>query len=131
MHCRRAKATHEKHGGASSMMRDVKWRARRLCLLAMILVLVCPGWQPALAQVDGCPEPNDAPDVACTLMDGAVVQSRLEQPADRDVYRIVVEPGTDQIAVDLSELPADYDLYLTDSNNQLLGESVQEGTAPE
>jgi hypothetical protein len=31
----------------------------------------------------------------------------------------------------LSDLPADYDLYLTDEGGSVLGESVTDGTAPE
>lgn len=105
----------------------------RLATLGCALILVgsLAVARAVVAQVDGCPEPNDDPATACPLASGAVVQSVIDRPGDVDMYRLVVGGGGGQVALDLTELPADYDLYLIDSGGGVLGQSVHEGTAPE
>lgn len=83
------------------------------------------------AQTDACPEPNDDAVRACRLGGGVVIQSFIERPGDVDGYRFVVGDEGAQVSLDLTDLPADYDLYLADPYGGLYGQSVQEGTASE
>jgi bacillolysin len=78
-----------------------------------------------------CVEPNDQPDDACTLMDGMSVAGFLRAPGDLRAYRFDVTAPEAHVLASLTNLPADYDLYLADASGDVLGESVQEGTVPE
>lgn len=94
-------------------------------LVAAVLVAPAVG-----AQAAGCPEPNDEPSMACPLANGAAIESFIERPGDIDSYSFVLgAPGSVQL--DLTSLPADYDLYLVDAGGEVIGRSVQEGTASE
>lgn len=105
--------------------------AWRIVMAALVVALLSPGWRPVLAQDDGCPEPNDDIATACPFAEGVVVRSTLSAPSDVDMFRITVGAGIDEIRVELFDLPADYDLYLTDARGRVLGQSVHEGTAAE
>lgn len=97
-------------------------------LLAAQVVLVPP--TVGLAQDTSCPEPNDDVASACPIPANATVRGVIDRPEDRDVYRVVVEtPG--RFLIDLTDLPADYDLYAIDAVGGVLGQSVHEGTAAE
>jgi hypothetical protein len=78
-----------------------------------------------------CVEPNNQPDDACTLLDGMTVAGFLRSPGDLRAYHFDVTASEAHVLASLTDLPADYDLYLADANGDLLGESVQEGTVPE
>ncbi|MFN8637195.1 MAG: hypothetical protein U0893_25380 [Chloroflexota bacterium] len=107
-------------------------RLRLLVALVLVMALSLPDWRPGLAQdADPCPEPNDDIATACPLPEGVVIRSTLSQPSDRDVFRIVADPGVELIGVELFDLPADYDLYLSDARGRVLGQSVHEGTTSE
>ena len=113
------------------MWPDALQSARWLMALAVaVSVTVVAPWS-VVAQDGGiCPEPNDDPSAACTLASGTTVQSFIERPGDIDVYRVVAS-GAGRIQVDLTDLPADYDLYLADASGGVIGQSAHEGTAPE
>lgn len=98
--------------------------------LGVMLMASIPRVPEIAAQGDGCPEPNDDPATACPLTSGSDVQSVIDRPGDVDTYKLIVYGGG-QVSLDLTGLPADYDLYLVDANGGVLGQSVHEGTAPE
>ncbi len=103
----------------------------RLLVLALVLALLCPDWRPAVAQSDPCPEPNDDLASACPIGNGETVHGSLQQAGGRAVYRVVANAAPSVVRIELSDLAADFDLYLVDPSNQLLRESVQEGSVPE
>lgn len=104
-------------------------------LLILILALgpvLTPGpWQVAFAQGDVCSEPNDHPSTACSSPAGAGTRSLIDRPGDVDAYRVEIVEDRSQVQIDLTELPADYDLYLADAFGGVYGQSVQDGTASE
>jgi hypothetical protein len=84
--------------------------------------------EPAAAPV--CLQPGDRPSNACPIADGATVTGFILGSGSTTAYRFdVPAPDTDVVA-QLSDLPADYDLYLADATNALVGQSVLEGTTP-
>ena len=104
-----------------------RWRSVCAVVIAVCLSTVSLVPNRLLAQADACPEPNDDPASACSLANEAAVQSFIEQPGDLDVYRVDVAcPG--RIQLDLTDLPADYDLYLADASGGVIGQSAHEGT---
>jgi hypothetical protein len=84
-----------------------------------------------VAQGDVCAEPNDNPATACPLAPGVDSRATIDRPGDADAYRVEVGEDGAQVQIDLTELPADYDLYLADAFGGVYGQSVQEGTASE
>jgi hypothetical protein len=77
-----------------------------------------------------CLQPGDRPSNACPIADGATVTGFILDSGSTTAYRFdVPAPDTDVVA-QLSDLPADYDLYLADATNALIGQSVLEGTTP-
>jgi len=94
-----------------------------------------PDTQAALPSLDvaapACVEPNDTPDSACALVDGMSLPGFLSAPNDTRAYRVVSTAPQARLLADLTDLPADYDLYLADPSGGLLAQSVQEGTVPE
>lgn len=81
-----------------------------------LVVLLAGLPQPGFAQGRGCSEPNDDPSTACPLANGAAVESFVERPGDIDTYSFVLgTPGS--VQVDLTSLPADYDLYAARLDN--------------
>jgi hypothetical protein len=95
--------------------------------LLLALAFQLAAFLPVIAQ--DCPEePGETP---CTLADGSVVRGYLRRPGAVNVYRFeVAAPATTALVV-LSELPADYDLYLTDEAGQVIAQSVNDGVYPE
>jgi hypothetical protein len=86
---------------------------------------------PGTAHADVCLEPNDGPENACYLPNGAVIQGSIDWEGDVDAYKIEVAVAGTRVRVELTDLPADYDLYLIAANGDVLGQSVKEGTEPE
>jgi hypothetical protein len=74
-------------------------------------------------------EPNDTFDTAAFIWPGAL-QGLICPSSDVDFFQFSAGQG-DIITVDLSTLPADYDLRLWNPDGTLLGQSVQAGTTPE
>jgi hypothetical protein len=78
-----------------------------------------------------CVGPAPDPATACPLRPDVPVAGFLVEPGQSDTYRLnVLDPSTDVIA-DLTNLPADYDLFLVDDAGAVRAESMQEGTSPE
>lgn len=98
---------------------------------AVLLVWLVVVPRPGLAQGRSCPEPNDARSTACPLAPGAGASSTIDRPGDVDAYRIEIDGDLVQIQIDLTDLPADYDLYLADAFDGVYGQSVQDGVAAE
>ena len=107
------------------------WSAawRRLRLGALVLPLLLNVGPIALA-ADPCPEPSDTWDQACPLADGATVTGWIETRDDIDAYRVDL-PASRKLRAELTNLDADFDLFLTDLNGNVLRQSNQEGTTAE
>src|SRR3954454_16048094 len=123
--CRwRSGATGPKH-------RPARWRARRAMVgLLVALTVICGPATVAWTQTVDCPEPNNDLSTACDLGNDALLQGVLDNPGDIDVHRLNLTTGG-RVQADLTDLPADYDLYLSDANGGVVGQSVHEGTTPE
>jgi hypothetical protein len=67
----------------------------------------------------------------CMLTDGASILGYLNSPGGTNSYRLDVGQPQAEAILQLTDLPADYDLYLADASGLLLGQSVQEETTPE
>jgi hypothetical protein len=78
-----------------------------------------------------CMDPSIDPASVCMLTDGASVLGYITSADGTNTYRLDIPQSQAETTAELTDLPADYDLYLADSTGQLLGESVQEGTTPE
>jgi superoxide dismutase, Cu-Zn family len=78
-----------------------------------------------------CPQPTSDPDTACLLADRSAVSGSITNAGGMHVYRFVVSSPHAIGRARLINLAADYDLYLVDDTGVVLGQSVQEGTAPE
>ena len=115
--------------GAAALNR----RLRAALLLALFLALSQPPRLPsALAQSDPCPEPNNGFNNACFIGPATpMVQGFLAQPGDVDAYRFEVNVDLAQAHVELTSLPADFDLGLWDSNASILERSANTGLAAE
>jgi hypothetical protein len=77
-----------------------------------------------------CVGPAPGRASACPLRANTPVAGFLPVSGATDTYVFNVVDSADY-TIDLSNLPADYDLYLADSNGTLLSQSVQEGVVPE
>jgi hypothetical protein len=78
-----------------------------------------------------CMDPNVDLSTPCMLTDGASVLGFITSAGDTNTYRLDIGQSEAEAIVQLTDLPADYDLYLADNTGALLGASAQEGTAPE
>jgi hypothetical protein len=78
-----------------------------------------------------CLGPNASPQDACMVADGTTTDGFIDAPGTNSVYAFQVNMPLAQVHVDLTDLPADYDLYLVDGSAEVVGQSAQEGTAPE
>jgi hypothetical protein len=78
-----------------------------------------------------CVEPNDGPDSACVLLDGMSLSGFIRETSGTRAYRVDIVDPTAHLLAALTDLPADYDLYLADPAGDVLAQSVQEGTTPE
>ena len=77
----------------------------------------------AAADVGGLPE--------CQVADGSVVVDAIGTPGESHRYRFVAIESRTRLKIELTDLTADLDLYLTDESNDKRGQSRLEGTAPE
>jgi hypothetical protein len=78
-----------------------------------------------------CIGPASDPGSACPLLMNLPVAGFLRDGGDTDAYRFSVASESTGIMADLTDLPADYDLYLVDAYGGILDQSTQEGTASE
>jgi len=87
------------------------------------------GLPPAVNLV--CLGPNDAPQDACIVASGTTTDGFIDAPGASRLYAFQVSMPVAQVHVDLTYLPADYDLYLVDGSTEIVAQSAQEGTEPE
>jgi len=120
------------------------WKGSRYVLAGIFLALgtVAPspsvlgaqtGSDDGLPQIqasDICAGPHGDPDTACPVPPLADVWDVLETPGTANVYLLDVPKPAMHLQLDLTELPADYDLYLFTPDDASF-ESVHEGLAPE
>jgi hypothetical protein len=86
----------------------------------------------ARAQADPCPEPNNGFNTACFVGSASpTVQGYISAPDDVDAYKFQVDVPLAQVQLELSGLPADYDLHLFDTDSASLSESINVGLAPD
>jgi hypothetical protein len=67
----------------------------------------------------------------CELADGMSVVGFIGDAGQTNTYRFDVGETLTHVTADLTQLPADYDLYLADGQGTILGTSAQEGLTPE
>jgi hypothetical protein len=75
------------------------------------------------------------PAAPCAPGDGVSVSGAIQSPGDTLTLDLFV-PSTGSatgvhVAADLTDLPADYDLYLSEASGTVLAASAQEGLTPE
>ncbi|MEI5909028.1 M4 family metallopeptidase [Bacillus spongiae] len=73
---------------------------------------------------------NDHIGAAFELTNGETYSTTISSSTDKDYYRISTETVSD-VTVNLTNVPADYDLYLYDSNGQQIGKSEEAETSNE
>jgi hypothetical protein len=74
---------------------------------------------------------NDNQDDACVINDGTTTATTIDVPGSDRVYWFeVADPGA-VVHAELSNLPADYDLYLVDGSGVVLADSINEELLPE
>ncbi len=78
-----------------------------------------------------CPDAYNTPATACPLSDGAVVHGVLTDSSRVEFFTFTTDVPATHARITVSELPADYDLYLGDATSNLVASSVQDGLTPE
>jgi hypothetical protein len=68
---------------------------------------------------------------ACTLANGVSMDGYIESSGQSNAYRFDVAGPSMHVTADLTNLPADYDLYLVDAAGAALEQSIHEDVAPE
>ena len=76
-------------------------------------------------------EPNNNRSGAPTLSVNTTIGSMITSGNDRDFYRIITAPELPKLKVNLSNLPADYDIRLLNSSGTQIGISQNAGTQTE
>jgi hypothetical protein len=104
------------------------WLGDRLA--AWIGAAIDPPDQAMATDLPVCIGPADVRDTACPLRANTPVAGYLSASGATDTYVFSLSAPAD-ISLDLTNLPADYDLYLSDGSGALLAQSIQEGTVPE
>jgi len=69
-------------------------------------------------------------DSPCLLTDATSQPGILTTPGETNAYEYSAIRLTNDVLISLSQLPADYDLYLADANGTILGASVQDDLTP-
>lgn len=98
---------------------------------SLLVTLTPPALAPVASDRDPCPEPNDDNDKACPVTLDTPAEGYISNPADIDRYTFEVKGGRSWVHVELSNLPADYDLEVQDSADNSLQASHNGGTFPE
>src|SRR6476646_2411265 len=110
-------------------MKPMPAPSRRIAVAALILAA---GLQPtASAWADACPEPNNGRESACFLPADTPVQGVMGADGDIDAYRIEVPVAGTRLRLELTDLPLDYELYLADGGDDVIGQSEREGPVSE
>jgi hypothetical protein len=86
---------------------------------------------PATAGPLGLPSCGDPAATYCRLNAGTTVAGYLQAEAATNAYQFLATAPSTRIVASLTDLPADYDLYLEDGTGSIVAASVHEGTTPE
>ncbi|MBV9325379.1 MAG: hypothetical protein JO352_16525 [Chloroflexi bacterium] len=78
-----------------------------------------------------CIAASPLPATACAAGDTLAAQAAIQNSGDTVSVDVNVPPAGAHLTADLVNLPADYDLYLSDASGTVVDESMQEGTTPE
>jgi hypothetical protein len=78
-----------------------------------------------------CTTPAEGPVAACAIASGVSLPGYILSAGQTNAYRFTVQRPSTRVVARLTDLPADYDLYLTDANGTALGQSILDGTTPE
>jgi len=78
-----------------------------------------------------CIGPARDPETACPLRMNVAVAGFLREPGESDAYRFTLQDPSTDVVADLTNLSADYDLYVVDESGAVRAQSMQEGTSPE
>lgn len=101
----------------------------------MLLALVAGIFGPASGRAQPECESFDNPDAPCALADGAVVGTAIAVQGGRNYFWFGVPVPDMHVSIRLTDLPADYDLYLFSDQvadtGQPISSSVTPGTEPE
>jgi hypothetical protein len=101
----------------------------------VLLVLLTGLQQPAIGRAQTECESVDDPEAPCALADGAVVGSAIGVQGGRNYFWFGVPVPDMHVSIRLTDLPADYDLYLFSDQvadpAQPISSSVTPGTEPE
>lgn len=87
-----------------------------------------PPWTAGPADLVTCDDPSVT---YCRLAADTPVGGYLPAPGATNSYQVMLRDASTRLVVSLTDLPADYDLYLVDGTGAIIAQSVQEGTAPE
>jgi hypothetical protein len=99
-------------------------------MLAALVGLSSSSAQAAHAQDAECT--YDDPDAPCALADGSVVSGYIRQQSGRSYFWFGVPERGTRAQIEITDLPADYDLYLFNSTDpDPTASSINEGTTPE
>jgi Bacterial pre-peptidase C-terminal domain len=85
---------------------------------------------PAVTSV-ACVGPNDSMDNACLLSGSATTAGEIDVPNGNAVYEFDLAERGAAVDLSLTNLPADYDLYVVDPSGSVIAQSVNEGLDPE
>ncbi|MCC7105378.1 MAG: PPC domain-containing protein [Chloroflexi bacterium] len=98
----------------------------------LLVTVTPPAFAPAARSSDPCPEPNDENEAACSLGTGAPAIGFISNPFDIDRYKFEVTGARTWVHLDLTELPADYELEVQAApDGTSLATSHNSGTFPE
>jgi len=75
-------------------------------------------------------EPNETLSAAKAIPVNTAIRAYICSDTDEDYFKFTVASGQN-ITLDLTNLPADYDLYLYNPANQLIGKSEKSGQTAE
>ena len=86
-----------------------------------------PPWTAGPADLATCGDPTAT---YCRLAGDSTVGGYLQAAGATNAYQVMLSDPT-RLMVSLTDLPADYDLYLVDGTGAIIGQSVNEGSTPE
>jgi hypothetical protein len=78
-----------------------------------------------------CLAASPLPAAPCAAGDGISVSGAIQNSGDTLTLDLFVPSAGVHVAADLSDLPADYDMYLSEASGNVLAASAHEGLTPE
>ena len=86
---------------------------------------------PATASPATLPGCGDEALTYCRIADGMLATGYLRDAGATNGYQVMLTGASTRLVASLTDLPADYDLYLVDGTGGIVVQSVQEGTTSE